>query len=63
IWEAGARKAGLSDFAVETLVQMFLHYEQFDFWGNPNVLSWLLGRPPATFAQFLQRVIQDRRQD
>jgi uncharacterized protein YbjT (DUF2867 family) len=63
IWEAGARKAGLSDFAVETLVQMFLHYEQFNFWGNPNVLSWLLGRPPATFAQFLQRVIQDGRQD
>jgi uncharacterized protein YbjT (DUF2867 family) len=63
IWEAGARKAGLSDFAVETLVQMFLHYERFDFWGNPNVLSWLLGRPPATFAQFLQRVIEERQRD
>ena len=39
------------------LMQMFLHYEQYDFWGNSNVLGWLLGRPPVTFAQFLQRVL------
>ncbi len=26
-----------------------------DFIGNPNVLTWLLGRSPVTFAQFVAR--------
>ena len=57
-WAQQARAAGLSEYAVETLGKMFLHYEQYDFWGNPHVLGWLLGRPPGTFAQFLERAIQ-----
>lgn len=27
-------------------------YSSHDFLGNPNVLTWLLGRPPTTFEQF-----------
>ncbi|MDQ2848706.1 MAG: NmrA family NAD(P)-binding protein [Actinomycetota bacterium] len=30
-------------------------YGSHDFIGNPNVLSWLLGREPTTFDQFVQR--------
>jgi uncharacterized protein YbjT (DUF2867 family) len=30
-------------------------YSSHDFIGNPNVLSWLLGREPTTFEQFVQR--------
>ena len=30
-------------------------YSRCDFIGNPNVLTWLLGRAPTTFAQFVQR--------
>ena len=30
-------------------------YSRCDFIGNPNVLTWLLGRPPTTFTQFVQR--------
>lgn len=29
-------------------------YSSHDFLGNPNVLTWLLGRAPTTFAQFVQ---------
>jgi uncharacterized protein YbjT (DUF2867 family) len=29
-------------------------YSSHDFVGNPNVLTWLLGRAPTTFAQFVQ---------
>jgi len=29
-------------------------YSQHDFLGNPNVLTWLLGRPPTTFETFVQ---------
>lgn len=30
-------------------------YGQYDFIGNPNVLTWLLNRPPTTFEQFVRR--------
>ena len=30
-------------------------YSSHDFVGNPNVLRWLLGRPPTTFEQFVRR--------
>jgi len=51
-WEQRARASGLGSYQIETLVKMFRYYEQHDFWGNPRVLGWLLGRPPTTFAGF-----------
>ena len=54
-WERGARASGLGEYQVETLLQMFRYYERHGFWGNPRVLAWLLGRPPATFAAFVER--------
>jgi uncharacterized protein YbjT (DUF2867 family) len=54
-WEQQARAAGLGDYQIQTLLQMFRYYDRHDFWGNPNVLSWLLGRPPGTFASFVER--------
>ena len=30
-------------------------YSNHDFIGNPNVLQWLLGRPPTTFEQFVRK--------
>ncbi|MEU5957943.1 hypothetical protein [Streptomyces sp. NPDC047525] len=32
-------------------------YSSHDFVGNPNVLTWLLGREPTSFKQFVQREI------
>jgi uncharacterized protein YbjT (DUF2867 family) len=55
IWERRARESGLGDYQVEALVKMFRYYERYGFWGNPRVLSWLLGRPPTTFAAFVER--------
>lgn len=59
-WERGARASGLGDYQVETLIQMFRYYEHHGFWGNPNVLAWLLGRPPTTFAAFVERTVRAR---
>jgi uncharacterized protein YbjT (DUF2867 family) len=56
-WEEGARVRGLDDYQVETLIKMFRYYERHGFWGNPNVLHWLLGRPPTTFAAFIKRTV------
>ncbi len=30
-------------------------YSSHDFIGNPNLLTWLLGRAPTTYAEFVQR--------
>lgn len=36
---------------------MFLDYDRYGMpAGNPNVLSWLLGRPAASYAEFLRRL-------
>jgi uncharacterized protein YbjT (DUF2867 family) len=36
-------------------------YSSHDFIGNPNVLTWLLGREPTTFEQFARRAFDDCR--
>ncbi|MFF1925984.1 NmrA family NAD(P)-binding protein [Streptomyces sp. NPDC058221] len=33
-------------------------YSSHDFIGNPNVLTWLLGRKPTSFKQFVQRELE-----
>jgi len=55
VWEERAREAGLGDYQIKTLVKMFGYYERYGFWGNPNVLGWLLGRSPTTFETFIER--------
>ena len=60
VWEEGARAAGLDDYQVRTLVRMFCYYEDYGFWGNPNVLRWLLGRSPTTFATFVERTAREK---
>jgi uncharacterized protein YbjT (DUF2867 family) len=58
-WERRARSSGLGDYQVETLIKMFRYYEEYGFGGNPRVLSWLLGRPPTTFAAFVERIARE----
>ncbi len=58
-WERKARASGISDYAVETLIKMFRFYERHGFWGNPRVLTWLLGRSPTTFAAFVERTARN----
>lgn len=40
---------------VRVLRSITKRYSNYDFLGNPNVLTWLLGRPPTTFEQFVRR--------
>ncbi len=55
-WRARARARGLGDDQVTMLEKMFDYYARFDFWGNPRVLAWLLGRSPTTVEAFARRV-------
>jgi NAD(P)H dehydrogenase (quinone) len=54
-WAEGALRAGQSAEAVDTLLQMFVYYEQYGFSGNATVLETLLRRQPTTFAQAVAR--------
>ena len=55
-WEQRARSAGMDDYSRETLIKMFRAYARDGLKGNPNVLGWLLGRPPTSLAGFAARI-------
>jgi NAD(P)H dehydrogenase (quinone) len=55
-WDARARRAGLEDYARETLAKMFRAYARDGLKGNPSVLGWLLGRSPASLEDFAARI-------
>lgn len=54
-WERTARSAGMGDYQISALLSMFNYYERSGFWGNSNVLAFLLGRRPMSFEGFLRR--------
>jgi uncharacterized protein YbjT (DUF2867 family) len=51
----------LAKFPYEARVSRAIskRYSSHDFIGNPNVLTWLLGRPPTTFEQFTQKAFDE----
>jgi len=40
---------------IRVLRALSARYSSHDFVGNPNVLTWLLGRPPGTFESYFRR--------
>jgi uncharacterized protein YbjT (DUF2867 family) len=54
-WEDKARASEMAEYTRTTLKSMFEYYRDFGLSGNPNTLSWLLGRAPTTLSQFLTR--------
>lgn len=58
LWVQGAQQAGLGEYAITTLLKMFDYYERYGFWGNPRVLTGLLGRAPTSFSAFVLRTIK-----
>ena len=55
-WEQRARAAGMDDYQRQTLIRMFRAYARDGLKGNPNVLTWLLGRPSTSLAAFAARM-------
>ena len=56
-WERRARATGLGDYQVHALLSMFRYYDRHGFHGSPQVLTWLLGRPPSTLEDFVRRQV------
>src|SRR5258707_4170637 len=55
-WDKRARSACMDDYQLETLTKMFRAYARDGLKGNPNVLGWLLGRPPTSLTAFPARI-------
>ncbi|MEZ4769473.1 MAG: NmrA family NAD(P)-binding protein [Caldilineales bacterium] len=51
-WRRQAIAGGLGSYQVDTLARMFEYYDRYGLTGNLNVLRWLLGRAPTSFADF-----------
>lgn len=58
-WDLSMRKQHMPDYARETLVKMFEYYENFDFIGNANQLSWILERTPNSFENFVDNLLDE----
>jgi len=62
-WEQQARAQGLPEYTRQTLRQMFAYYAAYGLIGNPRVLRWLLGRPPASLESFVRRIVAQQDQN
>jgi uncharacterized protein YbjT (DUF2867 family) len=51
--------AGLGEYGKDGLRRLFEYYGRRGILGNPNVLTWLLGRTPTTFAEYVRREIKE----
>ena len=56
-WFGDADRSKLQ-YQARVLRAISARYSSHDFLGNPNVLTWLLGRAPATFEQFVRAQLQ-----
>ncbi|MFP3668446.1 NmrA family NAD(P)-binding protein [Priestia sp. SIMBA_032] len=60
MFAAQLKKLGVGDYQVNTLLKMFQHYNEHGFIGNPNILTWILGRKPNNFSSFILRALKSK---
>lgn len=54
-WANAARRDGLDEARIATLLAMFSYYDSQGMAGSSRVLDWLLGRPSTSFEEFAAR--------
>jgi len=50
-------------YPIALIRSVAMWYGQYDFVGNPNVLTWLLGRTPMTLEQFIAEIWRERQSE
>jgi NAD(P)H dehydrogenase (quinone) len=58
-WTRQAQASGMGAYQIETLVKMFSYYDRYGLWGNPHVLSNLIGHAPTKFEAFVERIVRE----
>ena len=51
---ATERPSEADDYRLDAMLRLFDHYGRYGITGNSNVLSWLLGRRPTSFEQYVR---------
>ncbi|GAA3290295.1 SDR family oxidoreductase [Streptomyces cinereospinus] len=46
------------EFPYDAMYRLWGHYSRYGITGNPNVLGWLLGRPPTTLREYVVRELE-----
>lgn len=59
-WQRDAEASGMPSDTVSSLLKMFRYYADNGFSGNPQVLSWLLDRAPATLETFARQLAEEQ---
>jgi uncharacterized protein YbjT (DUF2867 family) len=49
------RRRAEDEFPYDAMYRLWGHYSRYGISGNPNVLGWLLGRPPTTLREYVVR--------
>ena len=57
---AAFRSSEEDDYRLDAIFRLFDHYGRYGITGNPNVLSWLLGRRPTSFNEYVRRSLDTR---
>ena len=57
--EAGPGSTELEDYRADAVIRLLDHYERYGLRGNANVLTWLLGRRPTSFPEYVRRCLAD----
>jgi len=57
-WETRIRSTKMDAYAIDTLLKMFVYYENYGLVGSSQVLEWLLKRPANRFANFIEGVVK-----
>lgn len=52
------RRREEDEFPYDAMYRLWGHYSRYGITGNPNVLGWLLGRPPTTLREYVQRELK-----
>ncbi len=53
--DSARRRREEDEFPYDAMYRLWGHYSRYGITGNPNVLTWLLGRPPTTLAEYVDR--------
>jgi uncharacterized protein YbjT (DUF2867 family) len=54
---ASSEAKGIEAGRIERMLIMNAHYDRYGFLGNPNILSWLIGRAPTPYRDYVRRLI------
>ena len=51
--------AKMPDYTIHGIQRLCIYYDRYGLTANPNVLTWLLGRKPTTFVEYVRRELKE----